>query len=76
MALLKKSFSKLKDAVANYKLINPPAGKTGGVLQMGGTFVVEGDKIYYDWADEGPPDTAPMEEVLGSCCPGAELRSE
>jgi hypothetical protein len=35
-----------------------------GVLRLGGTFVVKGDKILYRWSDGVPGDHPDIEEVL------------
>lgn len=42
-------------------------GKSGipeGVLQLGGTFVVRGDDVVYQWSDTVPGDTPDLAEVL------------
>lgn len=36
-----------------------------GVLRLGGTFVVDGDKILYQWNDRVPGDHPDIAEVLG-----------
>lgn len=36
-----------------------------GVKRLGGTFVIEGDEIIYQWYDRVPSDTPDLEEVMG-----------
>jgi hypothetical protein len=35
-----------------------------GVLRLGGTFVVKGDKVLYQWNDRLPGDHPDIQEVL------------
>jgi hypothetical protein len=35
-----------------------------GVLRLGGTFVVRGDEVLYQWSDRIPGDHADIQEVL------------
>lgn len=37
-----------------------------GVLRLGGTFVVEGDEVLYQWSDQIPGDHPDPREVLQS----------
>ncbi len=40
------------------------SGVPEGVLQLGGTFVVKGDDVVYQWSDTVPGDTPDFTEVL------------
>jgi hypothetical protein len=40
------------------------SGVPEGVLQLGGTFVVKGDDVVYQWSDTVPGDTPDLTEVL------------
>mmetsp|Transcript_22027 Transcript_22027/g.64967 ORF Transcript_22027/g.64967 Transcript_22027/m.64967 type:complete len:125 (+) Transcript_22027:291-665(+) len=35
-----------------------------GVTRLGGTFVIEGDKVTYGWSDAVPGDEPPIEDVV------------
>lgn len=37
-----------------------------GVLRLGGTFVVDGDKVVYQWSDKIPGDYPEVDDVLRS----------
>lgn len=36
-----------------------------GVLRLGGTFVVDGDEVVFQWSDRVPGDHPDLEEVVG-----------
>ena len=36
-----------------------------GVKRLGGTFVIDGDEVLYQWNDRVPGDTPDLEEVMG-----------
>jgi hypothetical protein len=40
------------------------SGVPEGVLQLGGTFVVKGDDVVYQWSDTLPGDTPDLTELL------------
>jgi hypothetical protein len=55
--------------MSNVMKISPvEAGKPGvpeGVLRLGGTFVVKGDNVVYQWKDRVPGDHPDLEQVMG-----------
>lgn len=55
----------------NVMSVSPASSKTvssdqvmESVLRLGGTFVVKGDKVVYQWNDVIPGDTPDLQEVL------------
>ena len=50
--------------------IEPGSRKfSGGVKQLGGTFIIDGDEVLYEWYDKFPGDTPALEEVLCALVP-------
>mmetsp|Transcript_10241 Transcript_10241/g.14697 ORF Transcript_10241/g.14697 Transcript_10241/m.14697 type:complete len:155 (+) Transcript_10241:340-804(+) len=43
---------------------DPSAGIPEGVKRLGGTFVVNGDDVVYQWSDRLPGDTPELSDVL------------
>lgn len=70
-ALQKRGLDSVRDAAKNYEMIPPPNNDLSAVTQQGGLFVFDGDKVLYAWRDGTVADHAPMEEIMGACCPAA-----
>lgn len=70
MAIMRNGMEEFKKAVENYTMFVPP--KPDDAFQQGGLLIIDGDKVLYSHKDEGTADHAPMADVLGVCCPGAE----
>mmetsp|Transcript_21622 Transcript_21622/g.31361 ORF Transcript_21622/g.31361 Transcript_21622/m.31361 type:complete len:126 (-) Transcript_21622:266-643(-) len=43
-----------------------------GVLRLGGTFVINGDKVLYQWSDRVPGDHPDIQEVLKIAASGGK----
>ncbi|KAG1654713.1 hypothetical protein FOA52_005914 [Chlamydomonas sp. UWO 241] len=54
-----------KEALARYSFIKPPNATC--TLQMGGLYVVDGEKLLYAHMDKGLGNHAPNEAVLAAC---------
>lgn len=46
--------------------VDPATGNTEGVLKLGGTFVLQGNRILYAFAEPVPGQHAPLDEVLAA----------
>ncbi|KAF8101498.1 hypothetical protein N665_0205s0088 [Sinapis alba] len=60
-------FDELREATKNYTVKATPEDRSS-VLQQGGTFVFQGNKLLYGRKDEGTGDHPSLDDVLNVCC--------
>jgi len=47
-----------------------------GVLQLGGTFVVDGNEVVYQWSDRVPGDHPEIDDVLAAAKNSVNIKKE